>query len=78
MTKIVNAFQWKEYIAIEKAKEKKSPKLTDEFRHRVAMVKFVENQKAKNPNFGTMHGMTKKEDMLAPKAFNVYSRAGTK
>ena len=67
---------WKEYMAEERAKEKK-PRL-DEYRHHIAMVKFVENQRAKNANFGTVHHMSKRDDMLAPKDFNVYSRAGVK
>lgn len=75
--KEVNAFH-PDYIKQELAKEGKKPKQQDAYRKQVAMVKFVENQRAKNPKFGTMQHMTTREDLLAPKQFNIYSRAGTK
>ena len=70
--KIVNAFEWKEYMAIERANDPKkkpipSPTLISQSR-----------EKRKNDSFGTIPWLAKKQEMLKPKEFLIYSRAGTK
>ena len=70
--KIVNAFQWKEYMAIERAshpKQKIVPPPTSISQSR---------EKRKNDSFGTIPWLAKKQEMLKPKDFLIYSRAGTK
>jgi hypothetical protein len=67
--KIVSAFQWKEYMAIERANEpkKKVPPSVSQSR-----------EKRKNDSFGTIPWLAKKQEMLKPKEFLIYSKAGIK
>lgn len=70
--KVINAFQWKEYMAIERANEPKSkaaPPPTSISQSR---------EKRKNDSFGTIPWLAKKQELLKPKEFLIYSRAGTK
>ena len=70
--KVVNAFEWKEYMAIERANEPKN---------KVAQQPTSISQsreKRKNDSFGTIPWLAKKQELLKPKEFLIYSRAGTK
>ena len=72
MKKPVNAFQWREFMAEEKAKEpKKKATATTE-----NMLKATERRHKENPTFGTIPWLSKRNHMLKPKDFLVYSRAG--
>lgn len=42
----------------------------------LGMSKFVEEKRAHNPNHGRVKGATNTNDLLLPKQFAVYSRAG--
>jgi len=70
--KIVNAFQWKEYMAIERANEPKNK--TTQTPTSISQSR----EKRKNDSFGTIPWLAKKQEMLKPKEFLIYSRAGTK
>ena len=70
--KIVNAFEWKEYMAIERANEPKK-KVTP-----LPASISQSREKRKNDSFGTIPWLAKKQEMLKPKEFLIYSRAGTK
>ena len=70
--KVVNAFQWKEYMAIERANEPKSKAAT------LPTSISQSREKRKNDSFGTIPWLAKKQEMLKPKEFLIYSRAGTK
>ena len=76
MTKVVNAFQWREYIAIERAKEPKKPKMADPAKISITISR--QREKQKNDKFGTISWLAKTEAMLKPKEFLVYSKAGSK
>ena len=70
--KVVNAFQWKEYMAIERAsqpKQKVVPPPTSISQSR---------EKRKNDSFGTIPWLAKKQELLKPKEFLIYSKAGIK
>lgn len=70
--KIVNAFQWKEYMAIERANDPQK-KVTQ-----TPASISQSREKRKNDSFGTIPWLAKKQEMLKPKEFLIYSRAGTK
>ena len=72
--KIVNAFQWKEYMAIERANEPKSKAAPPN----PSLAISQSREKRKNDSFGTIPWLAKKQEMLKPKEFLIYSRAGTK
>ena len=42
----------------------------------LAMTRYVENKRLEKPNHGTIQGVAKNPQMLLPKTFAVYSRAG--
>jgi len=71
----VNAFQWREYMAEERAKEPKRPRMADPTKISMSVSRQREKSKDK---FGTIPWLAKTEAMLKPKEFLVYSRAGTK
>lgn len=72
----VNAFQWREYMAEERAKEPKKPRMADPTK--ISMTVSRQREKQKNDKFGTIPWLVKTEAMLKPREFLVYSRAGTK
>lgn len=75
MKKPVNAFQWREYMAEENAKKPKPRNTQDPTKVSMQVSRQRESSKDK---FGTIPWLAKTEAMLKPKAFLVYSRAGTK
>ena len=42
----------------------------------LAMTQYVEKKRLEKPHHGTIQGVTKNPQMLMPKTFAVYSRAG--
>jgi len=42
----------------------------------MAMTQYVEKKRLEKPHHGTVHGVSKNPEMLLPKTFAVYSRAG--
>ena len=72
----VNAFQWREYMAEERAKMPKVKKMADPTK--ISMTVSRQREKQKNDKFGTIPWLVKTEAMLKPREFLVYSRAGTK
>jgi len=74
--KVINAFQWREYMAEERAKQPKQPNRADPAK--VSMTVSRNREKKKNDKFGTIPWLVKTEAMLKPREFLVYSRAGTK
>jgi hypothetical protein len=78
MQKKINAFQWREYMAEEKAKEPKTPKRPDPTKVSERVSRNLEKRRRDEANFGTIPWLAKKEHMLKPKEFLVYSKAGTK
>lgn len=75
MKKPVNAFQWREYMAEEKAKLPKKKNQADPIK--ISMTVSRNREKSKD-KFGTIPWLAKTEAMLKPREFLVYSRAGTK
>lgn len=67
---------WKEYMAEENAKLPKQPNRADPTL--VSMAVSRGREKKKNDKFGTIPWLAKKEHMLKPREFLVFSRAGTK
>jgi hypothetical protein len=42
----------------------------------MAMTQYVEKKRLEKPHHGTIQGVSKNPEMLLPKTFAVYSRAG--
>jgi putative SOS response-associated peptidase YedK len=78
MKKPVNAFQWREYIAEEKAKQPKQKKQADPAKIAETVSRNLEKKRLERAGFGTIPWLAKKDHMLKPREFLVYSRAGTK
>jgi hypothetical protein len=78
MKKPVNAFQWREYIAEEKAKAPKQPNRADPMKVAETVSRNLEKKRQERAGFGTIPWLAKKDHMLKPREFIVYSRAGTK
>jgi len=78
MSKSINAFQWKEYIAEEKAKAPKKPKQADPAKIAETVSRTLEKKRLERAGFGTIPWLAKKDHMLRPREFHVYSKAGTK
>ena len=79
MTKpVVNAFMWKEYMAEERAKEPKKRNQADPAKIAETVSRNLEKKRLERAGFGTIPWLAKKDHMLKPREFMVYSRAGTK
>lgn len=69
---VVNAFQWREFMAEERAKQPKQKVIASP----EAMMRATEKRHKENATFGTIPWLSKRDHMLKPKEFLVYSRAG--
>lgn len=78
MKKPINAFQWREYIAEEKAKAPKTRNMADPAKIAETVSRTLERKRQERAGFGTIPWLAKKDHMLKPREFMVYSRAGTK
>jgi len=74
MNKPVNAFMWREYMAEENAKAKKPRVIASA----LTTAKAIEKRHQKDANFGTIPWLSKRDHMLKPREFLIYSKAGVK
>jgi hypothetical protein len=65
-------------MAEEKAKEPKKTNAPDPAKVSERMTRHLEKKRRDEANFGTIPWLAKKEHMLKPREFLVYSKAGTK